>query len=173
MAAMFHALKTREVSLVRWMVWLSLVACGGPSQAGDEFKSTRADAVVKTDIEWKKALSAEQYRILRGKGTERAFSGKFWNSKEKGVYTCGGCGLELFSSADKFVSGTGWPSFTQSIVGDTVGRAGDHTLGISRTEIVCGRCGGHLGHVFPDGPPPTGERYCVNGNALDFVASTP
>jgi len=154
------------------MVWLGLAACGGLSQAGGEFKSTRSDAVVKTDAEWKKLLSAEQYRILRDKGTERAFTGKYWNNKKKGVYTCGGCGLKLFSSADKFVSGTGWPSFTRSLPGDTVGRAQDGTLGMSRTEIVCARCGGHLGHVFPDGPPPTGERYCVNGNALGFVVET-
>ena len=168
-----HAFKALEVGLIRWFVWLGLVACGGPSSAGEEYKSTRSDVVVKTDAEWKQSLSAEQYRILRGKGTERAFTGKYWNNKDKGVYTCGGCGLKLFSSADKFVSGTGWPSFTQSLPGDTVGRLSDRTLGVSRTEIVCNRCGGHLGHVFPDGPPPTGERYCVNGNALDFVVEAP
>ncbi len=151
----------------RLMVLLG-VACGGSSHAEGEFKSPRADAVVKTDAEWKSALTSEQYRILRGKGTERAFTGKYWNSKEKGIYACGGCGLHLFSSADKFASGTGWPSFTRSLPGDTVSRTADHSLGVTRTEILCARCGGHLGHVFPDGPPPTGERYCVNGNALDF-----
>ena len=154
--------------MFRALVLLGIMACGGSSHAEAEFKSKRADAVVKTDAEWRKVLSAEQYRILRGKGTERAFTGKYWNNKEKGLYACGGCGLTLFSSADKFASGTGWPSFTRSLPGETVSRAVDRSLGVSRTEILCGRCGGHLGHVFPDGPPPTGERYCVNGNALNF-----
>ena len=170
MALHHQGLITQEVRLVRWFVCLLLVACGGLTQAGDVYKSTRSDAVVKTDAEWKNTLSPEQYRILRGKGTERAFTGKYVSNKKKGVYNCGGCGLGLFSSKDKFVSGTGWPSFTRSLPGDTVGRVKDNSLGMARTEIVCARCGGHLGHVFPDGPPPTGERYCVNGNALDFVA---
>jgi len=147
-----------------------LGACVTNTQAGEGFVSPRADAVVKTAQEWRKQLSSEQYRILREKGTERAFTGQYWNSKAKGTYLCGGCGLELFSSDHKFRSGTGWPSFFKAIAADAVGRAVDGTLGISRTEIVCNRCGGHLGHVFPDGPPPTGERYCVNGNALDFKA---
>ena len=154
--------------MLRFLIFFCLVACGGTSHAEAEFKSKRSDAVVKTDAEWKKSLTKEQYRILRVKGTERAFTGQFWNSKEKGIYSCGGCGLELFSSADKFASGTGWPSFTRSLPGDTVARASDYSLGVARTEILCSRCGGHLGHVFPNGPPPNGERYCVNGNALGF-----
>ena len=152
------------------LLFLLLVACGGASQASDAFQSKRSDAVVKTDAEWKTLLTAEQYRILRAKGTERAFTGQYWNNKKVGVYSCGGCGLELFSSTDKFPSGTGWPSFTRSLPGDTVSRTSDNSLGVARTEILCSRCGGHLGHVFPDGPPPTGERYCVNGNALAFKA---
>ena len=154
------------------LVYLVLASCSGPSQAEDSFRSKRSDAVVKTDAEWKAALSTEQFRILRGKGTERAFTGKYWNNKKTGMYACGGCGLALFSSKDKFASGTGWPSFTRSLPGDRVSRLADKSLGVTRTEILCSRCGGHLGHVFPDGPPPTGERYCVNGNALDFTAET-
>ncbi len=142
--------------------------CVPRTHADEGFVSKRADAVVKTDAEWRQSLSPEQYRILREKGTERAFTGKYWNSKAKGKYRCGGCGLELFSSKHKFKSGTGWPSFFKAIASDAIGRASDGSLGVSRTEIVCNRCGGHLGHVFPDGPPPTGERYCVNGNALNF-----
>ncbi len=152
------------------LVVLMFAACLGPSQAKDSFQSKRADAVVKTDAEWKAALTSEQYRILRGKGTERAFTGKYWNNKKSGLYACSGCGLVLFSSKDKFASGTGWPSFTRSLPGDRVARLADKSLGVTRTEILCSRCGGHLGHVFPDGPPPTGERYCVNGNVLDFTA---
>ena len=163
---------TVEVGLLRLLVLFGLVACGSPSHADDAFKSKRTDAVVKTDAEWKASLTSEQYRILRGKGTERAFTGNHWNNKDVGTYACGGCGLELFSSSDKFKSGTGWPSFIRSLAGDTVSRTMDRSLGVSRTEIVCSRCGGHLGHVFQDGPPPTGERYCVNGNALDFRAET-
>ena len=126
--------------------------------------------MVKTDAEWKANLTAEEYRILRKKGTERAFTGKYWNSKEKGLYMCGGCGLELFSSKDKFRSGTGWPSFTQPVAKDALADAADHSMFMARTEILCNRCGGHLGHVFNDGPKPTGKRYCINGNALDFKA---
>ncbi|MGB0641324.1 MAG: peptide-methionine (R)-S-oxide reductase MsrB [Myxococcota bacterium] len=153
--------------LVIWM--LALLACGGSSHAEDSFVSPRSDAVEKDDAEWKKLLTPEQYYVLRKQGTERAFSSELLNQKAKGVYTCGGCNLELFSSADKFRSGTGWPSYTRAIADDAVGRRTDGSLGMARTEIVCNRCGGHLGHVFPDGPPPTGERFCVNGDALLFV----
>lgn len=144
-----------------------MVGCGA-SIAADGFVSPRADAVTKTDAEWRSQLSPEQYRILRKKGTERAFSGKYWNSKLDGLYSCGGCGLTLFSSKDKFQSGTGWPSFTRPVSDDALADAEDNSLWMSRTEILCNRCGGHLGHVFPDGPKPTGQRFCVNGNALDF-----
>ena len=144
-----------------------LMGCGA-SIAADGFVSPRADAVTKTDAEWRAQLSPEQYRILRKKGTERAFSGKYWNSKLDGLYSCSGCGLTLFSSKDKFKSGTGWPSFTRPLSDDALANAEDNSMWMSRTEILCNRCGGHLGHVFPDGPPPTGQRFCVNGNALDF-----
>jgi len=152
------------------LLGILLIGCGSPSQAGGGFVSPRTDAVVKTDTEWKSTLTSEQYKILRRQGTERPFTGKYWDNKAAGTYACGGCGLALFSSEAKFKSGTGWPSFTQPIAKDAIADTEDRTLAISRTEILCNRCGGHLGHVFEDGPPPTGQRFCVNGNALDFLA---
>ncbi len=153
-----------------WLVLVVFVlsACGGQSHAEEGYKPTRADAVQRPEAEWRSLLSSEEYRILRQKGTEPAFTGKYWNSKDKGVYHCAACGLELFSSQAKFKSGTGWPSFTHPVGKDQVGELKDGSLGMARTEILCNRCGGHLGHVFPDGPEPTGLRYCVNGNALEF-----
>lgn len=153
-----------------WSVLLVFLflGCGADSIAGGDFVPSRADAVHKSAAEWKAQLTAEEYRILRGKGTERAFTGKYWDNKSEGVYHCAGCDLALFSSKDKFRSGTGWPSYTRAIAKDRVGELVDATLGMTRIEILCNRCGGHLGHVFPDGPKPTGLRYCVNGNALNF-----
>lgn len=121
-----------------------------------------------TEEEWKSKLTPEQYRILREKGTERPWSGPFLENKEKGVYECAGCGTELFSSETKFDSGCGWPSFFEPIQSDAVKEQKDTSHGMIRTEVVCAHCGGHLGHVFPDGPKPTGLRYCINGGALDF-----
>jgi len=154
--------------VVRWLICSALLGCGSPSVAGDDVKDT--SKVQKTDAEWRASLTAEQYRILREKGTERAFSGKYWDSKAEGVYSCGGCGQALFSSDHKFRSGTGWPSFYQAISASALANEADNALWMTRTEILCSRCGGHLGHVFPDGPPPTGKRFCVNGNALNFQA---
>jgi len=122
----------------------------------------------RSDAEWKKTLSPEQYEVLRRKGTERAFTGKYYNNKEKGVYRCAGCGNPLFDSESKFDSGTGWPSYYQPICQDAVGTDEDRSHGMARTEVLCARCGGHLGHVFPDGPVPTGKRYCINSISLDF-----
>ncbi|OJW78683.1 MAG: peptide-methionine (R)-S-oxide reductase [Bacteroidetes bacterium 46-16] len=123
------------------------------------------------DAEWKKILPSGVYNIAREKGTERAYTGKYWDNHKKGLYYCGVCGHPLFSSDTKFDSHTGWPSFYQPLDKNSVKYDSDESLGMSRTEVMCARCGSHLGHVFNDGPPPTHKRYCMNGNVLDFVAA--
>jgi peptide-methionine (R)-S-oxide reductase len=124
--------------------------------------------VNKTDAEWRELLSPEQYHITREHGTERAFTGPFWNSKEKGTYSCVCCGEELFRSDTKFDSGCGWPSYFEPVRPGAVTELEDRSFGMRRIEIRCATCDAHLGHVFPDGPNPTGLRYCINGHALDF-----
>lgn len=124
------------------------------------------DKLNKTDEQWREILTPEQYRVLRRKGTERPFSGEYDKAKEKGTYVCAACGNPLFASGTKFDSGTGWPSFWEPLAGDSVQTEEDRSLWMARTEVLCGRCGGHLGHVFPDGPKPTGLRYCMNSVAL-------
>jgi peptide-methionine (R)-S-oxide reductase len=169
------------------LVLLSLPACGqqdqpvtdsegisltssvaDATQNGSAKKSKQTYEINKTDAEWKRVLTPEQYFVLREKGTEPAFSGKYNDHHEKGVYTCAACGNELFTSDTKFDSGTGWPSYFKPISGKNVKELTDRSMGMERTEVVCGKCGGHLGHVFDDGPKPTGLRYCLNSVALNF-----
>ena len=158
-----------------WRTWglavalcgLNMVGSGGPAESKPQSESVKK--ITRTDAEWKKLLTAEQYRVLRTKGTEVAFTGAYWNEHRKGVYRCAGCGLELFRSDQKFDSGTGWPSFWAPIDKSRITDHVDRTFGMTRIESTCARCGGHLGHVFDDGPEPTGMRYCMNSVSLKFV----
>jgi len=138
-----------------------------PGARGNQMTTTTQFPVQKTDDQWRDTLSAEQYRVLREHGTERAFTSPLNNEKRQGTFVCAGCGQLLFSSDTKFESGTGWPSFYKPLEG-AVGTTIDRSFFTVRTEVHCARCGGHLGHVFPDGPPPTGQRYCMNGVAMKF-----
>ena len=124
--------------------------------------------VVKSEEEWKKTLTPEQYQVLREKGTERPFTGKYWNHHEDGTYTCAACGQELFKSNTKFDSDCGWPSFWDAVDKSKIETRDDFSFGMHRIEVVCRRCGGHLGHLFNDGPNPTGQRYCINSASLNF-----
>ncbi len=128
--------------------------------------------VTKTEDKWKKLLSPEEYHVLREKGTEPAFSGKYLKNKENGTYVCAGCGNPLFSSETKFDSGTGWPSFWTPVSKDSVEEKVDNRFGMHRTEVTCNKCGGHLGHVFDDSPTPSGQRYCINSVSLNFKEQT-
>jgi len=162
-----------KLPLILLVVLAVLVACAG-AQTGWNVKTqdkppARLDRVLKSDAEWKKILTPTQYKILRNKGTEAAFCGKFYDNHLDGTYVCAGCKLPLFSSKDKFDSGTGWPSFTKPFKAENVWYHRDTSFGMDRIEILCARCDGHLGHAFDDGPKPTGWRYCLNSDAMLFV----
>ncbi len=155
-----------------------LPACGASGAATDErlepglqglpIDPEKIEPVTKTPEEWRALLPSDAYRVLREEGTEMAFTGRYWDEHREGVFLCSGCGLALFSSADKFDSGTGWPSYTRPIKPDRIKENRDDSHGMVRTEVECARCGGHQGHVFEDGPKPTGLRYCINSVSLVF-----
>lgn len=164
---------------MRFFIYFCLLcSLSGPSCCAQNLKppaveKEKADSfkVSRTEEEWKKILTPEQYQIMRKKGTERPFTGAFWNHKEKGTYVCGGCGQRLFSSEIKFESMCGWPSFFDKMDEANLVFVKDTSYGMVRTEVLCGICGAHLGHIFRDGPPPTGLRYCINSAALQFIPS--
>ncbi len=143
----------------------NLAACAIPSHA----ETTALDSFKKSDEEWKSLLTTDQFRVMRQQGTEPPFRNVYWNNKDKGVYLCAACEAPLFASAQKFDSGTGWPSFWDSIAGENIGKTVDTSYGMTRVEVHCSRCGGHLGHLFEDGPRPTSLRYCINSASLEFV----
>ena len=162
---------TRAAGTVAFLA-ASLVGLGAdspdPSPAKPEAWNMK-DKVVKSEAEWRKQLTPEQYEVVRKKGTERAFTGAYWNTKKPGTYKCVACGLELFRSDEKFDSGCGWPSYWQPAKVEHIKTAPDNSHGMRRIEVMCARCGAHLGHVFDDGPQPTGLRYCINSLSLTFT----
>jgi len=153
---------------------LVLMVCGAVrAQSPTDAKGPlMTNQVIKTEAQWRQTLTPEQYRVLREKGTERPFSGEYCNTKDKGTYCCAGCGAELFTSEAKFDSHCGWPSFFAALAKDNIRLQPDHSHGMIRTEVLCARCGGHLGHLFDDGPPPSGQRYCINSVSLKLKKKT-
>tara|TARA_Y100001980_G_C14556892_1_gene352445 strand:- start:6148 stop:6660 length:513 start_codon:yes stop_codon:yes gene_type:complete len=150
-------------------LFMSITSCAQQKVGEKKISFPEEEKIELSDSEWKSRLTEEEFEVLRNKGTEYAFTGKYWNNKKEGVYTCAGCQLPLFDSSTKFRSGTGWPSFYQPINEINVAEEKDTSYGMVRTEVLCARCGGHLGHVFPDGPKPTKLRYCINSVSLNFI----
>ena len=147
----------------------SIISCAQQNINSDNSKGKVMNAKVqKTDKEWKESLTPEQYQVLIKKGTERPYTGKYWNFDEKGTYRCAACGQVLFDSGTKFDAGCGWPSFSDVVNNKNVILKDDYSLGVHRIEVMCSNCGGHLGHVFDDGPKPTGQRYCINSASIEF-----
>jgi len=157
----------KKIYLLLWASALVLTSCGQTDERGDS-TSSRKPTFEKSESEWREILTSDEFHVLREKGTERAFTGAYWDAKEKGIYHCAACGNPLFDSSTKFDSGTGWPSFFKPITPESIIGLSDNRYGMERTEVMCSRCGGHLGHLFHDGPPPTGMRYCINSVSLDL-----
>ncbi len=151
------------------MLTTSTIGCAQQNINSNNSKGNEMNIKVqKTDNEWKESLTPDQYQVLREKGTEKPFTGKYWNFDEKGIYNCAACGQVLFDSDTKFDAGCGWPSFSDVVNNKNVILKDDYTFGMHRIEVMCSNCGGHLGHVFNDGPKPTGQRFCINSASIEF-----